>query len=236
MDKGKDSSINTAVRCIDHVAEFTDSCFVFCSLGKDSLVVLDLVYPRFKRVICVFMYFVKGLDHIERWIAWVKGKYPKVEFVQVPHWNLSYIMRNGLLCTPNSNVKLVKLADIIKALRLRYHVHYCFLGMKKADGMNRHVMLNGYGEWFENGGLVYPLANMNKAQVLAYMKHHRLPTPIQYGKTAANGCGFNVDFLLWMRENAPADLQRVYNVFPLTEKILFDHDRVNRAKGSGSPK
>ena len=77
---------------ICRVAEKQSSCIVMCSLGKDSLVTLDLVYPRFERVVCVFMYFVKDLDHINGWIRWVKKKYPKVEFMEVPHWNLTYIL------------------------------------------------------------------------------------------------------------------------------------------------
>ena len=67
------------------MAEKQSSCIVMYSLSKDSLVTLDLVYPRFERVVCVFMYFVKDLDHINGWIRWVKKKYPKVEFMEVPH-------------------------------------------------------------------------------------------------------------------------------------------------------
>lgn len=48
---------------IDRIGQQTDTALLFCSLGKDSLVLLDLLYPRFRRVVCVFMYFVKGLEH-----------------------------------------------------------------------------------------------------------------------------------------------------------------------------
>ena len=99
---------------------------LFLSLGKDSLVLLDMIYPKFDRIVCVFMYFVKGLKHIERWIGWVKAKYPKIEFIQVPHWNLTYILRGGMYCVPNPKVKLLKLADIVKAMQLRYGIYYTF--------------------------------------------------------------------------------------------------------------
>ena len=82
------------------------------------------------------MYFVKNLEHINRWINWTKAKYPKIEFVQVPHWNLTYILRGGMYCVPNPKVKLLKLADVVKAMQLTYGLYYTFLGMKKADGMN----------------------------------------------------------------------------------------------------
>ena len=83
-------------RTIDLVRVKSNEAIVFCSLGKDSLVLLDLLYPRFERVVCVFMYFVPGLEHIERWVNWVKARYPKVEFIQIPHWNLTYILRSGM--------------------------------------------------------------------------------------------------------------------------------------------
>ncbi len=178
-----------------------------CSLGKDSLVTLDLVYPHFDRVVCVFMYFVKGLAHIDNWIRWVKKKYPKVEFMEVPHWNLTYILRGGLYCVPNPKVKLLKLADVIKAVRMKTGAYYTFLGMKKADGMNRNLMLKGYeAQGYENGGLVFPLASWTQRDVKAYMRMKRLPQPVLYGNKASNGLGFNVDCFTWMQEHYPQDL------------------------------
>lgn len=129
---------------IDLIRVKSSEAILFCSLGKDSLVLLDLIYPKFDRIVCVFMYFVEGLEHIERWIGWAKAKYPRIEFVQIPHWNLTYILRSGMYCVPNPDVKLLKLADVVKAMQLKYGIYYTFLGMKKADGMNRRLMLKGY--------------------------------------------------------------------------------------------
>lgn len=209
---------------IDNVRVKSDSCLLFCSLGKDSLVVLDLIYPKFKRVVCVFMYFVKDLEHINRWINWIKTKYPNIEFVQVPHWNLTYILRGGLYCVPNPKIKLLKLGDVVKSMKLKYNIKYCFLGMKKADGMNRRLMLNGYKEKkYENNGLVYPLANWTQKQILSYMKQNQLPQPVRYGKKASNGVGFNIDCFLWMETNYPQDLEKMYQVFPMSIRILAEY-------------
>lgn len=219
------TKLESANEVITRIADKTDECLLFCSLGKDSLVVLDLIYPRFKRIVCVFMYFVKDLEHINMFIRYVQSRYPKIEFVQVPHWNLTYILRGGMYCVPNPHVKLLKLADVVAALRQKYKIPYCFLGMKKADGMNRRLMLNGYVETFyENKGLVYPLAEWNQRDVLSYMKQHRLPEPVRYGTKASNGVGFNLDCFLWMREHYPQDLQKVYEAFPMSERILWEYD------------
>lgn len=167
------------------------------------------------------MYFVKGLEHIERWIGWVKAKYPKIEFVQVPHWNLTYILRGGLYCVPNHKVKLLKLADVVKAMQLRYGLYYTFLGMKKADGMNRRLMLKGYeSNGYENNGMCYPLADWTQKDILSYMKQNSLPGPVRYSLKASSGVGFNLDCMLWLEKNYPQDLQRIYKVFPMAIRVL----------------
>lgn len=210
-------------RTIDLVRVKSNEAIVFCSMGKDSLVLLDLIYPKFDRIVCVFMYFVEGLEHIDRYINWVKIRYPKVEFVQVPHWNLTYILRSGMYCVPNPKIKLLKLADIENAMRLRFGIDFVFYGMKKADSMNRRLMLNTYQD-YENAGKVYPLADWTQKDVIAYMKQARLPEPVRYSKKASGGVGFNLDCFLWLRENCPIDLQKIIKAFPMSERILFEYD------------
>lgn len=226
------NKLQEAHNVICRVAEKQSSCIVMCSLGKDSLVTLDLVYSHFERVVCVFMYWCTELSHINRWIRWVKKKYPKVEFMQVPHWNLTYILRGGLYCVPNPKVKLLKLADVIKAVRMKTGVYYTFLGMKKADGMNRNLMLKGYeANEYENNGLVYPLASWTQKDVKAYMRMKRLPQPVLYGNKASSGLGFNVDCFLWMRKHCPEDLDIVYKTFPISMRILKEYDYKNAHNG-----
>ena len=218
-------------RTIDVVRGNSDSAIVFCSLGKDSLVTLDMVYPRFKRVVCVFMYFVPNLEHIDRFVQWARKRYPNIEFMQVPHWNLSYILRGGLYCVPNPKVKLIKLADVVKAIRLKTGIQYAFLGMKKADGMNRRLMLGTYEQDdYIHNGVAYPLADWTQKDVLAYMRAHNLPQPIRYSLKASSGAGFNIDCFLWLRENFPQDLQRIYKTFPMSERILFEYDQKHKGE------
>ena len=86
-----------------------------------------------------------------------------------------------MYCVPNPKVKLLKLADVVKAMQLTHGVYYTFLGMKKADGMNRRLMLKGYEvNDYENNGMVYPLADWTQKDILAYMRQHNLPEPVRY--------------------------------------------------------
>lgn len=224
------TKLETAYDTIDFVRQQTNEICIFLSLGKDSLVTLDMCYGKFDRIVCVFMYWVKGLGHIQRWINWVKARYPRIEFYEIPHWNLSYLLRSGLYCAPQPKVKLIKLADVFKAVRKNYNVEWVFLGMKIADGMNRNLMLKRFAnQHYTNNQQAYPLALMNQREVLAYCKQHNIPEPIRYGGKASSGLGFSTECLLWMYNNYPQDLELVYNCFPYARRVLFEHfEKVKR--------
>lgn len=192
---------------------------MFYSAGKDSMALLDLLYPHFKEIHLVFMYFVKDLEHINRYLNWTLSKYPKCTLTQIPHWNLTYILRSGTYCVPNPKVKLLKLADIDNAMRLKFGVNYVFYGMKKADSLNRRLMLNTYQNG-ENAGKVYPLSDWTNKDVLAYMNLKKLPVPVRYSTKASGGIGFNPECFKWMKENYPVTLKRLFECF-LCQKKLF---------------
>lgn len=219
------TKIETANAIVDNIREKTDTIGVMLSFGKDSLVVLDMVCPKFKKVYGIWMFFVPHLSHIQVWIDWAKAKYPNLEIVEVPHWTLSYMLRSGLYCAPNPKVKLITLNDVIKTTRIKYNIHFMFLGMKKADGMNRRLMLNGYAEnMYENNGLVYPVAEFTQREILSYMKMHNIPEPVRYTvKKASGGVGLNVECMAWLEEHYPEDLMKIYEYFPLSRRVLFEY-------------
>ena len=217
--------IATAKDCIEYVSGQSRTCILMLSYGKDSLVTLDLIYPYFDEIYGVFMYFVDGLEHIDRWKRWCQSRYPKLKIIHVPHWTLTYVLKGGLYCVPNPNQKLLKLADVIKALRMKCQCEWVFLGMKKADSMNRRLMLKGYSEnHYTNIGMCYPLADFTHMEILAYMKMHNMPQPVLYGGKYSNGIGFNIDCFTWLREHFPEDLERIYRTFPMSRRILIEHD------------
>lgn len=219
------TKLESAQDTINYVRQQTDTVIMFNSFGKDSLVTLDLIAPHFKRIICVFMYYVPDLDHINRFINQCVCRYKNVEVIQVPHFNLSKIYKYGCYCLANPNIKIKSLKDVVAAVRKHYGIEWCFLGMKKADGMNRRVMLMTYEEnHYINKGMCYPLAEWTNKEVLAYMTQHHLPEPVRYDpKKPSGGVGFNLASHLWMEKNAPGDLEKFYQAFPWSKRILFEH-------------
>ena len=222
--------MDSVLSTIAEVREQTASAIVFISFGKDSLAMLDLLYPRFDRLVCVFMWsLVPDLEHISRYLRYCKKRYPRCEWVQTEHWNMTYIRRSGMYCQPEPDIKLKKLADIIAEVRKATGIEWVFLGMKKADGLNRRLMLMGFEpSHYTNNHLAYPLAEMTDKEVIHYMRTAKLPSPVIYGKGKNNGIGFNRDCFLWLKRNCPQDLERILSVFPLAGRILFENERHKR--------
>lgn len=216
------SRITSARNTINYVAQQSDKVILFYSAGKDSLTLLDLMAPYFKEIVLVHMYFVKDLDHVNRYIDWALNKYPNTTLMSVPHWNLTYVLRGGFYCVPNPKVKLMKLGDVDRAVKLQTGVEYSFFGMKKADSLNRRLMMRDGGL---QGDKVYPLWEWTNKEVLAYMKAKKLPQPVRYSDKASGGVGFTSECFLWMQEHAPNDLAKMLKAFPLSEKILIDANK-----------
>jgi len=219
----KTSVITLAEENIKAVASRTDTVVLFFSCGKDSLALLDIAAPYFKKVVCIFMYFVDNLQHTEKYITWAKSKYTNIEFIKVPHWNLSYILRNGTFCVANPKQKLLTLKDIVQYVKEKTGERYFLFGMKKADSLNRRIMLNGIaGAYISDKGYCYPLADWTNKDVIQFLKVRKLPSPIRYSNNASGGVGFNKECFSYLKDNYPQDLQRIINAFPQSRKILID--------------
>lgn len=217
---------------INTVRQKTDRVILFYSGGKDSIAMLDMVAPMFSEVVCVYMYFVKDLQHIDRFIKQAKTRYSNVQFLQVPHWNLTYILRSGMYCSPQHKIKLMKLSDVIDCVRLQTGVDWVFLGMKQSDNMNRRIMLRTkeYANEAINNktSIAYPLSKWKNNEVVAYCRQRKLPSPIRYSiNKKSQGVTFDIDVFLYLRQNYPQDLDKIYATFPQSRVILYNYDNAN---------
>ena len=212
-----------ACAIIERIAAKSDEVILFHSAsGKDSIALLDLLSPHFKRIICVYMYVVKDLRHINRYVRYAERRYPNAKFIQVPHFNLSYsISNNGVFG------KKVQMTDIANAIRERFGIEWAFFGFKKSDSMNRRLMLSTYEDEAinEKNKACYPLSSYKNSDVLDYIKRKGLIRPESYGKGQSAGTAVaDIDYLLFLRNNFPDDLEKVLAIFPLSERILFEYD------------
>jgi sulfate adenylyltransferase subunit 2 len=218
-----------AIEIIKIVAGKTDRVILFHSAsGKDSIALLDLISPYFKEVVCVYMYLVKDLSHINRYINYAAKKYPNVKYIQIPHFSLYSYRRIGYMgCVKNEKQKLYNLAQLTDIVREKYGIEWAFYGFKQSDSMNRRLMLRTYdmSAINEPQKKCYPLSEYKNKDVLRYIDGKGLIKPEKYVKSQSSGTDItDTNYLLFLRDKYPNDLQKVIGEFPLVERKLFEYN------------
>ncbi len=221
--------MDRAKEIIKSIARESRKAILFHSgSGKDSIALLHLMSSEFDEIVCVYMYVVKDLKHINRYISYAVQKYRNVRFIQAPHFCLSSFVKYGYMgCKENPKQKLINFAEITKQIRAYTGIEWAFYGFKKSDSMNRRLMLSGYRDEAINYDTkkCYPLSNYKNKDVLKFIDDNDLVKPESYGGGQSSGVNITaIDYLLFLREKYPNDLKKVIANFPHVERILFEYD------------
>ena len=228
--------LERAKEIIADIAAKTDGVILMHSLsGKDSIALLDLLYPNFKRIVCAHMYVVKGLDHIAKYQSWAQRKYPGVQFVQCPHYAWYNYRKNGFMgMEADPTQREWRLSDIVDKVREATGLDWCCMGFKQSDSLNRRLMLRSYKDGKESiswkGRKFYPLSTYLNADVLDYIRANNLKEPESYGEVSQSS-GTDItsrEYLMYLRQNFPNDLERVNAEFPMTKFLIPGTDTTDK--------
>lgn len=224
-----------AIEVIKKVAKESNKVILFHSMsGKDSIALLDLMHSYFDEIICVYMYVVRDLSHINRYMNYINRKYPKARVFQVPHFSLSSYLKFGYLgCDKNENQKIHTFKSITDFIRDKTGAEWAAYGFKQSDSLNRRLMLRGYED--QSISLktkkVYPLSEYKNEDVLNYIDQNRLIQPERYSNEQSSGTSIDdIHYLLYLRERFPNDLKKIFKQFPLSERKLFEYDHGNKTE------
>lgn len=218
-----------AIEVIQHIASTEERVILFHSAsGKDSIALLDLMAPYFKDIICVYMYVAKNLAHINRYINYACSKYNNARFVQVPHFAVYSYRKSGYMgCMKNEKQRQYSMAQLTDIVREKYNVDWAFFGFKQSDSMNRRLMLRTYKDESinESQKKCYPLSAYKNRDILDYINRKNLIPPERYGNGQSSGTNISdLDYLLWLRNNYPSDLNKIIAEYPMVERLLFEYD------------
>lgn len=222
------NKINQAIGIIRHVRQLTDEVLLFYSAGgKDSIALLDMVTPYFKRVVAVYEYLIPNLTHVQPYLNWAK-RYRNVEILQLEHPVRINMKVDGAFCDPDTTRKNVKFSDVEKQAQEITGLHFAFSGMKGVDGYMKRMRLKMFAktDYITDKGMVYPLALWTNKEVLKYISSRNLIKPFKYGsateKQVSQGFGIDKPTLLFLSKYCPEDIPKIFAEFPYAEKLLYD--------------
>jgi sulfate adenylyltransferase subunit 2 len=208
----------------------TPKIILFNSLaGKDSIMLLDMCSQMFEHVYCVYMYYVPDLEHMNRFKRFFDKQYQNVTWSQTEHFATNSYKKYGLYGYPaEPKLKKLNLAMITNNFRKQLNLEWVIFRSKQSDGLSRRLQLKTYDfeaiDW--NKKKAYPLSKFTNKEVLQYIKVNNCIEPLNYGDKRPSQSNDITDgvFLSWCKKNFPDDLQKIFNLFPECELILFRHE------------
>lgn len=200
---------------IKAIAKENKKVMVFFSLGKDSIVTLDLISKYIENYEIVFFYYYKNLNIKEKVLKFYERKTGK-KIIRLPHpERMWFFHRSGIKDTP---LKVV-INDSEEFLRKKYNCQYVAYGHRLSETLCRRAMLSkikdGVDHKFKR---VYPILFFKKAHIFEYIKQNKLLLPIEYKYKFRNIDMFKGDSLLWLYNNFRDDYNRIIQEFPFIEE------------------
>ena len=201
-----------------------DSIIVSYSGGKDSICVLDMCVKAFKKVTCVYLYFVEEFQYNAELLDLPRQRYG-IKVVKYPHWAFINSMRGMIYCDAYPEFEQYPAMDpgaTYQALMHALDIPLLAMGAKKADGIWRKRWYSQIPKMKGYRNIIFPVIEWHKWDVLAYLKINKLPVPPDETAAArANGADLSTNFILWLYDNHPDDYQRLLNYFPYAEAVIY---------------
>lgn len=221
------NKINETMGIIRHVAAHTDSVVLFYSGGKDSIVILDMIVPFFKKIFCVHKYTVPQMGWFEPYREWCRH-YGNTEYIEVPDLVWYGMKKYGIYCPPNNDIKMPKNhAEVEETIKAKLGCKYAFNGMKGVDGFMKRMRLK---LWERNYYIstkfnAYPLAKWTNPEVRKYLQVKNLIKPFHFSNAKdaelSQGFGLTADVLMIMRNKYPSDYKKILQEFPYAELVFY---------------
>lgn len=205
---------------IKAASRVTQSVIVGFSGGKDSIVTLDLCCRYFSQVHVFFMYQIPGLSFQEASIRYIENRY-NLEVMRIPHFELSNFLRYGVFRKPDFDIGIVKPLDVYTWLRLQTDTWWIAAGERINDSIVRRAMIKQSSSIDNKRGRFYPIAAFTKADVIGYIKHHKLKVSPESNLLGHSFRSLMPEDLAVIKKHYPEDFKKIISWFPFAEAATF---------------
>ncbi len=162
------------------------------------------------------MYYVKNLSFQEKWLNYAERKYG-ISIMRLPHFELSEWVHYGAFRPAQPETPIVKIQDIYAFVRDQTGLHWIAAGERISDSIWRRAMIKNSGLIDHKRGRLYPIGVWSKAQVMAYIKAHKLQVSEESSTLGFSFRSFMPHDLLKIRSVYPEDYANMAAQFPFVD-------------------
>lgn len=202
-----------------------DAVVVACSFGKDSLIALDLCLKHFKRVECLHLVYVEGLELTANRIEYVKQRWG-IDVLVKDHPASLVNRRDGYRCFTDKAVAKKTFSDVFTEAKRELACSLVVTGMRAAEGISRRGAISRGKQGLKVAdyfGDYQPLAfwrhSKEHSDLLPYLRNNNIEAfePLAGSK---HGLSNSAETILWLHDNHYSDYLRWLAVFPLASAVV----------------
>jgi len=202
------------------------------SLGKDSILALEWLckYAKPSKVVSIFFKFLASHPGDEPYLAYLKKRYPDVEFLVEPDAiELSQISAGVFQC-PDYTLREVNHFEYIEFSRekqleeicKKYEIDFMCNGASKYESFARRTKFHQKGLVFN--GVIFPLGMMSKKEVIDLLKSTGLKLHPSY-KFASSG--YDMPSYFKMRSGMLANKEyrdKLFRIYPMLVLDMYRYE------------
>lgn len=223
------------------LAEFIEGKTILLqnSLGKDATLSLEWLcnYAKPKKIVSVFFKFLAYHPGDEPYLAYLKKRYPQVEFVVEPDAVELSLIAAGVFQDPINVLRKLNHFEYVEFYREKqleelcekYQIDYMCNGASKYESFARRTKFHQKGLVFN--GVIFPLGMMSKAEVLGLIKNTGLKVHPCYKFSQS---GFDMPSYFKMRSGILASKeyrQRLLEIYPMLVLDIYRYEVMLKPQG-----
>jgi hypothetical protein len=208
------------------------------SCGKDALGGYLQLRRHFTTIDLLYLYLIPGLSFVEEALAYYEQTFGQ-HITRLPHPSLYRMLNEGLYQTPDRYEVIRQLDlpdfDYDDCYRVYREDHgldesvFAASGVRAADSPDRRVAIKRHGPVNYSRRSFFPVYDWNKARLLDEIRASGIKLSGEYRLFGRSFDGIDYRFIKPIRDQYPADYERIKQFFPLIDVELHRYER--RADG-----
>jgi hypothetical protein len=204
------------------------------SCGKDALGAYLQLRRHFESIDLLYLYLIPGLTFVEEALTYYERAFGQ-RIYRLPHPSLYRWLNQGLYQTPERFAVIDRLDlpdfdydDCYRAYREDHGLPetvFAASGVRAFDSPDRRTAIAKHGPINYKRQSFFPVYDWNKARLLDEIKASGIKLSPEYRLFGRSFDGIDYRFLRPIKDNYPADYERIRDLFPLIDVELHRYER-----------